>query len=493
VNTSEASAANFQNIPELSFPVPLVIDMKNTNDRGNNMNTPIDLIMRNVSLRDLLNRSRRRRRFVLIPLLFGCFALSPAAQAVVPAPDGGYPNGNTAEGQNALLSLTTGINNTAVGFFSLKSDLTGSYNTAIGPGALFANRADQNTATGFGALLSNTTGSQNTANGTLALLYNTVGPYNTALGASSLQNNHTGLSNTAAGYQALYSNDSTGTGLGSYNSAFGAFALVNNTDGESNSALGTGAMEFNQTGQDNVAVGTDALIYNLTGNGNTAIGGDALEDSLGSGNIALGAAAGLNISSGDNNIIIGNSGVDAESNTIRIGTVVAGIQGAHTAAYIAGISGTAVVGDAVVVDENGQLGTATSSQRFKKTIRPMDKTSEAILALQPVSFQYKSDSKGTPRFGLIAEDVAKVNPDLVVRHRNGEIYSVRYEAVNAMLLNEFLKEHRKVESLENAIADQQRENVAIRAMLKEQAAQIQKVSAQLEVSKPAPQTVLNNH
>ena len=158
--------------------------------------------------------------------------------------------------------------------------------------------------------------------------------------------------------------------------------------------------------------------------------------------------------------------------------------GPQTAAFIAGISGTAVVGDAVVVDGYGQLGTVASSARFKKNIKPMDKTSEAILALKPVSFQYTSDSKGTPQFGLIAEEVAKVNPDLVVRNRNDEIYSVRYEAVNAMLLNEFLKEHQKVEKLEATVS-------SLMAMVKEQAAQIQKVSAQLELSKSAPQTVLN--
>jgi hypothetical protein len=165
---------------------------------------------------------------------------------------------------------------------------------------------------------------------------------------------------------------------------------------------------------------------------------------------------------------------------------------AHTATYIAGISGTAVVGDAVVVDGNGQLGTVASAVRFKKEIRPMNKTSEAILALRPVTFEYKSDSKGTPQFGLIAEEVAKVNPDLVVRDRKGEIYSVRYEAVNAMLLNEFLKEHRKNEEQEKTIAELKSGMTVLAATVKEQAAQIQKVSAQLEAGRSAPQVVLNN-
>ena len=211
----------------------------------------------------------------------------------------------------------------------------------------------------------------------------------------------------------------------------------------------------------------------------------------------------------NNNIEIGNGGDFFDNNTVRIGDV-------QTATFIAGIRGAAVVGDTVVVDANGQLGTATSSARFKEEIKPMDKASEAIFALEPVSFQYKIDSKGTRQFGLIAEEVAKVNPDLVVRDRKGEIYSVRYEAVNAMLLNEFLKEHRKVEEqngkiqqqeatiteLRSTVAQQQKGLQAVTARLEQQAVQIQKVTAQLDVSRfptggtrgdgPAPQLVNNN-
>jgi trimeric autotransporter adhesin len=194
----------------------------------------------------------------------------------------------------------------------------------------------------------------------------------------------------------------------------------------------------------------------------------------------LGTNAGVNLTTGEFNIDIGNEGVADEGNTIRIGTV-----GTHAATFIAGISGTAVVGDPVVVDADGQLGTAASSARFKKEIRPMDNASETILALKPVRFQYKSDSKGTPQFGLIAEEVAKVNPDLVVRDRDGEIYSVRYEAVNAMLLNEFLKEHRTVQ-------EQQKEMDALRTELKEQRVLIQAVNDKVELNRSEPQTVLNN-
>jgi hypothetical protein len=383
------------------------------------------------------------------------------AQAVSPAPDGGYPGGNTAEGQDALLHLTTGVHNTAVGFLSLKSDTTGSYNTAIGSGTLRANRSDANTATGTFALLNNTGGRQNTANGALALLSNTSGNVNTAVGYSALVSNTVGFQNTAVG-------DST---------------LGRNTTGDNNTASGSVALYNNTTGDGNTAIGSGTLYSNGTGGGNTAVGRSALSNNQsGIINIALGFHAG-DLTTGDNNIVIGTRGVQGESNTIRIGGGVFGY-GPQTAAFIAGISGTAVVGDPVVVDGNGQLGTVASSARFKKNIKPMDKTSEAILALKPVSFQYRSDSKGTPQFGLIAEEVAKVNPDLVVRNRNDEIYSVRYEAVNAMLLNEFLKEHRKNEEEQATIAQQQKQIEALTAGL-------QKVSDQLEASKPTPQVVNN--
>jgi hypothetical protein len=236
-----------------------------------------------------------------------------------------------------------------------------------------------------------------------------------------------------------------------------------NTTGEENTAAGQSALAFNTTGNWNTASGAFALASNVTGIENTACGQVALSDVTGSKNVGIGAGGGCKLTTGSNNIVIVNPGVAGESNTIRIGAIgtetnCAGFSlPAHTAAFIAGISGTPVVGDTVVVDANGQLGTATSSARFKKEIKQMEKASETILALKPVSFQYKSDSKGTPQFGLIAEEVAKVNPDLVVRDRKGEIYSVRYEAVNAMLLNEFLKEHRKTQELEATIAKQQKE------------------------------------
>jgi len=392
----------------------------------------------------------------LLPILLTLLSLPLAghkSQAVSPPPDGGYSGNNTAEGQNALLSLTTGVNNTAVGWFSLKSNRNGQLNTAVGAGTLVnAVGPSRNTAIGGAALFSNTAGGQNTAVGALALFHNTNADLNTAIGDSALVSNTVGFQNTAVG----------------------GWALVNNN-----------------TGNANVAIGSLVAYSNFTGGGNTAVGGGGalFDNQSGNYNIALGYAAGTR-TTGSNNILIGDIGLEGESNTIRIGGNEFG-GGPQTAAFIAGISGTAVVGDAVVVDGNGQLGTVASSARFKKNIKPMDKTSEAILGLKPVSFQYRSDSKGTPQFGLIAEEVAKVNPDLVVRNRNGEIYSVRYDQVNAMLLNEFLKEHRKNEAQQATIAQLKSGLEALTATVKEQAAQIQKVSAQLELSKPAPQTVLN--
>ena len=207
-----------------------------------------------------------------------------------------------------------------------------------------------------------------------------------------------------------------------------------------------------------------------------------LRNTTGSSNIALGANAGGNLTTGTNNIDIGNAGVAAEANTVRVG-----MQGTHRRTFIAGISGVAVAGSTVVVNASGQLGIAASSERFKDEIKPMDKASEAILTLQPVTFRYKKsiDPDGVPQFGLVAEEVAKVNPDLVARDAKGEVYTVRYDQVNAMLLNEFLKEHRKNEEQEKTIAELKSGMMALAAMVKEQESQIQKVSAQLATASPS--------
>src|SRR6266403_478312 len=440
-------------------------------------------------------------RPILIILLLTCLASGPKTQAVSPAPDGGYPGGNTAEGQSALFSRTTGGFNTAVGLLSLRSLTTGSFNAGVGAGTLLANTADENTATGAGALLSNTTGAGNTANGTFALVNNTTGFYNTGNGAFALQNNTTGTFNTANGFQALLNNttggDNTATGLnalafntiGRENTATGLQALFNNTTGSNNTATGLNALLNNTIGEDNTADGWQSLFSNVTGDHNTANGYLALANSTGIGNTAFGAGAGFNVTTANSVICIGAEGANV-SNSCFIGN-------------IRGITTVNNDGLFVVIDSAGQLGTMSSSRKFKKEIKPMDNASEAILALKPVRFHYKSDKTNRPEFGLIAEDVAEVNPDLVVRDEHGQIYTVRYEAVNAMLLNEFLKEHRKVEEqqaaitglkalvaqqqkdFQTAIVEQRKEIKGVVARLKQQDAKIQTVSAQLQLNKVA--------
>ena len=319
---------------------------------------------------------------------------SPTARAVDPPPDGGYPNGNTAEGQDALFSLTTG-----------------SYNLAIG----------------LNSLHNNTTGSANTAAGSVALFNNTIGVFNTATGAS---------------------------------------ALVANTTGNTNTAIGADALFVNTTGSNNTAVGVNALSSNTTG----------------SNNIGVGPVGGLYLTTGSNNIDIGNAGVAGESGIIRIGTA-----GTQTATFIAGIRGVPITGAmAIGVDANGQLGVRCSSARFKEAIKPMDKASEAIFSLQPVTFRYKKalDPAATPQFGLVAEQVAKVDPDLVARDADGKPFTVRYEEVNAMLLNEFLKEHRKV-------TEQGEEITALKRTVAGLKTTIEKVSARQETKEPAARLVEN--
>jgi len=433
------------------------------------------------------------QKLIPILILILCVALLPEAPAISPAPDGCYPNFTTAEGCKALNSLTAGAGNTAVGWYSLFGNSTGSFNTAVGAGALDLNTADNNTAVGVAALLLNTTGTGNTANGVDALVFNNTGSLNTANGAFALFSNTTAVNNTATGYAALYSNttgtENTAIGVQALyfntnggNTATGAFALKNNSTGGDNTANGANALTNNTIGESNTAFGATALFNNTTGVNNTADGHGALfQNTTGSNNIALGISAGDNLTIGDANIDIGNEGVANDSETTRIGTF-------QNACFIAGIRGT-ITGQMnaipVLIDSLGQLGTQSSSKRFKKEIKPMDQASEAILALKPVTFHYKSDKTNTPQFGLIAEEVADVNPGLVVRDEKGEIYTVRYDQVNAMLLNEFLKEHKKVQDLESRLAQQEHQIECLSEGL-------QKVNAQLEMSRPAPQVVAND-
>ncbi|PYK69505.1 MAG: hypothetical protein DME45_01870 [Verrucomicrobia bacterium] len=456
-------------------------------------------------------RGNRALSLVAIILLAVCFSVftGPEAFGVNPAPDGGYPGGNTAEGTDALLSLSSGTNNTAIGADALANNVSGNDNTAVGFQALLLATGNHNTAVGSETLFFDTSGHDNTAVGFQALLNNTTGILNTAIGAFSLSANIDGRFNTAVG-GGMEKN----TG-GSSNVAVGLAALDSNTTGSGNTATGINALFFNQTGSNNAATGGNALLNN-TGNNNAATGAFALQgntgghdnsaqgfqalkgNTTGNNNVGIGSNAGANVTTGSNNIDIGANvvGNASDSGKIRIGK-----QGTQNGTFIAGIFGVAMTGSPVVVSSNGKLGVnGTSSARFKAAIKPMDKASEVILALKPVTFRYKEeiDPDGIPQFGLVAEEVEKVNRDLITRDEDGKPTTVRYEAVNAMLLNEFLKEHRKVEEqqatimrLESKIAKQELIATQQQKQIEGLSAAIQKVSERAELGKPAPQLVAN--
>jgi len=437
--------------------------------------------------------------------------LLPSVQAVVPPPDGGYPNFTTAEGQKALLSLTSGAANTAVGWFSLKSVTTGSFNTCVGAGTLVLNAGDENTAIGTAALLLNTA-SGNTAVGSRALINNTtggtvgnvqgfdVGP-NVAVGQQALESNTVASANTAVGYRALHSfttgpmgleqvGASTAVGFevlanattgfansgfgyqalfnnvdGAGNTAAGFFALAANTSGDSNVANGGNALVDNETGDSNTAVGTGALQNNISGSQNTGIGENALSANVASdGNTAVGSFAMGGNAPGLFNTAIGQSaGLNITgSGNVCIGQGVGGEAAVDDRTYIRNVNTltqnfSAGVNDYVTVRlSDGRLGhtAVVSSRRYKEDIKPLDLKSRALYALKPVSFRLKKEFDPTqaPGFGLIAEEVAAVSPDLIYRNNKGEVESVRYDMVNAMLLNEFLKEHATVLELKKEIA-----------------------------------------
>jgi hypothetical protein len=359
---------------------------------------------------------------------------------------------NTAVGALSLLSVTTGVENTAVGVDAGSNIIVNNDNTAIGVNALGAGAGNDNTTIGAYSLYENS-GQGNTATGFEALYHNT-GNDNTAVGQAAGFSNTSGVGNVVLGGVALYSNLS-----GSFNTAVGEAAMYYNNS-NTNTAIGWSAINKNVNGSSNTGVGYRALYNNTgsstgSGSNNTALGSNALySNTTGGNNIAIGLSAGTLLTTGSNNIDIGNDGAAREANTIRIGTV-----GTQTATFIAGIRGVPVSGGLpVAVNASGQLGVRASSARFKEAIKPMGKASEAILALQPVSFRYKKalDPKGTPEFGLVAEDVAKVAPELVVVDDHNKPFTVRYDEVNAMLLNEFLKEHRKMEDQNGRLENQAR-------------------------------------
>jgi len=408
-----------------------------------------------------------QNRNIIFGAIFLVLAFLPRAHAVIPSPDGCYPNFTTAEGCNALKFLTNGVGNTALGAFALFRNTDAGSNTAVGAAALVLNNADSNTAVGATALLLNTTGDTNTA-----------------VGRNALTNNQIGSDNNAVGAFALFNNDSSGMGLANFNNAFGRNALLNNVDGDENDAFGDDAMEENTTGSQNTAMGDDALDGNTTGNGNTAVGKEARNSIIdGNDNVVLGHNAGIGIVHASRNIAIGSgvSGPFADfDDTCFIGSIFGEIvsdPGSQTAVF---------------VDQFNVVGIFNSSRRYKHDIQPMDKASETLYRLKPVSFKFNSDWKGTTQYGLIAEEVAEVDPQLVVR-RDGETITVRYEQINAMLLNEFLKEHKKVEEQQTSISQLKSEMQTMIAQLKEQAEQIQKVSAQLQVTKDPPRLTANNH
>jgi hypothetical protein len=454
------------------------------------------------------NRSPLRCGFFTLAIALCWFALSPPLKAQ-DCPTECGAGGNTAVGVNALESVTTGINNTAVGTGALTADTTGGFNVAIGGLALSSNTTGQqnmavgaealrnsngnfNMALGFRALFMNT-GSRNSGVGAAALRNNTTASDNTAIGSTAMRENTIGETNTAIGSAALTLNTTTSSNVAVGDSALGDFNGTTATDG-ANTALGSIALNALTSGQENVAVGRRAHEFATSGSNNTIVGwraGDGL--TTGDGNTFLGSQAGANEGPTVSDVICLGSPGDTN-----------GGQTTPNRCYIGNIVGVTTGGPApsvpVIIDQDGQLGTVVSSARFKKDIKPMDQTSEAILKLKPVTFHYKNKDKNdaTPEFGLIAEDVEQVNRDLVVYGKDGKVLSVRYDAVDVMLLNEFLKEHKKVEVQQASIADlkstvalQQKEMRVLTAQLKEQAAQIQKVSAQLEASKPAPKVVAN--
>src|SRR6266542_2922408 len=339
--------------------------------------------MTNQSIATSINLSLLRRSFLLVPLLLVCFGLAPMAQAVGPDTDGTIPGSNNGEGRGVLVNRTGGVWNTGTGFQALNHLTGGNQNTATGLRALFSDtNGGFNTATGVLSLFSNTSGFFNSATDAYSLANNTIGNNNTANGYGALYYNTEGDQNTATGHAALYRNTT-----GNFNTANGCNALLNNTTGGSNTATGVNALYLNTTGVLNTAHGVGALFANTTGNSNTALGQRAGDRVTTANNvIAIGfGVSGANVS---NSCFIGNIRNVATQNADAI---------------------------PVLIDSAGQLGTISSSRRFKDKIKPMDQTSEAILALKPVTFHYKRDASGTPQFGLIAEEVAEVNPDLVVR------------------------------------------------------------------------------
>jgi hypothetical protein len=438
------------------------------------------------------SRSPLRCGFFILSITLCWFALSSAIEAGCPS-IGGCTGQNTAVGDDSLFSLTSGIWNVGVGFQALFNDTTGIQNTATGYQALFTNvSGDHSTAIGGLALFGNTTGSDNVGVGFQTLSNNTTGNRNTGMGFRTLAFNSTNNDNTAVGWNALFNNRSING-----NTAVGSGALFNAANSPENVAVGFHALNATSgTNGFNVAVGFQALDQVTTGGQNTAVGDNALGNVVtGTFNTAIGDLAGLSHTGSDSgNIDIGafEEGVAGESNVTRIGNIGNTAQSSGVFLTVEFVGGT-------------KLGYVVSSRRYKEDIKPMEKASESLFALTPVTFRYKKDMdpSGTQQYGLIAEDVAKVNPDLVVNDQQGKPATLRFLNIQAMMLNEFLKEHKKVEEQQATIAQlkkdllatsaqQQEEIKALTATLKEQAKQIERVNALVTVTRPAPQLAGNN-
>jgi len=396
------------------------------------------------------------------------FANTAFGQAALSLLDNG--NRNTAVGEGS--GVASGDDNTASGFQALLAG-AGSQNTAVGsfalggtPDSLNSTKGNDNTALGYDALGLNTSGSNNIAIGALALLNDTTGGANTASGTEALQNNTTGSYNVASGWQALMGNTegdyNTAAGVqallsnttGHDNTAIGYLALLNNTEGNNNTVVGDSALTSNQTGNNNAALGVGALGAS-DGNNNTGLGFNTLSNNpFGNGNIAVGSGAGSKVTSGSDDIYIGNKGKFTESDTIRLGS-------AQTHTFIAGIGGTPVSGSTVLINGKGQLGILASSARYKRDIENMGERSGALLQLRPVTFRYKQDTSGERQYGLVAEEVARVYPELVVRSETGEVQSVKYEELIPMLLNEVQHQRKEL----SALSEMRAENAALAARL----------------------------
>ena len=368
----------------------------------------------------------------------------------------GTTSENTAAGYAALFSNSAGGYNSALGAFALYSNTDGYFNSAFGRRALYLNTfGTGNSALGSDALGSNTTGDFNSAIGISALNSNTSGGYNSALGSTALAFNSTGFFNSAFGAEALGHNTT-----GSYNSAIGVSALFNNTTASYNTAVGYRVLTSNFDGAANTALGFQSLLNASHGNNNTAVGYAALSNDLtGSGNIAVGYNAGYNITR-SNNIDIGNQGASNDNGVIRIGAA-----NSNNGTFIAGITNTQLIGAAVYVNANGKLGVLASSERYKTAIRSMSNEASKLERLRPVSFHLKNDPDGPLQYGLIAEEVQKVFPELVIRDAQGKIQGVRYDELAPMLLDQVQRQSAENRQLQQQMFLLKRQNEAILAAL----------------------------